>query len=54
MESLAALILGLIDIVAAVAFLIWGVVAGIWYLILIAVLLFAAPFIVMAISAGSW
>lgn len=50
MENLGALILGIIDILVALGLLIWGVVAGIWYLIVIAVVLFIAPFIVMAIS----
>ena len=54
MENIGALVLGIIDILVAVGLLIWGVVAGIWYLIAIAVVLFVAPFIVMAISAGSW
>lgn len=48
MENLGALILGIIDILVALGLLIWGVVAGIWYLIVIAVVLFVAPFIVMA------
>ena len=54
MENLGALILGIIDILVALGLLIWGVVAGIWYLIVIAVVLFVAPFIVMAISASGW
>lgn len=51
MESVGALVLGIIDILIAIALLIWGVVAGVWYLIVIAVVLFIAPFIVMAIAA---
>ena len=54
MENLGALILGIIDILVALGLLIWGVVAGILYLIMIAVVLFVAPFIVMAISASGW
>lgn len=54
MENLGALILGIIDILVALGLLIWGVVAGIWDLIVIAVVLFVAPFIVMAISASGW
>ncbi len=54
MEHLGALILGIIDILVALGLLIWGVVAGIWYLIVIAVVLLVAPFIVMAISASGW
>ena len=54
MENLGALILGIIDILVALGLLIWGVVAGIWYLIVIAVVLFVTPFIVMAISASGW
>lgn len=54
MENLGALILGIIDILVALGLLIWRVIAGIWYLIVIAVVLFIAPFIVMAISASGW
>ena len=53
MPSVGSVILGLIDILVAVGLLIWGVLCGIWYLIVIAVVLFIAPFVVMAISAGS-
>lgn len=51
MEGIGALILGIIDLLVALGLLIWGVVAGVWYLIVIAVVLFIAPFIVLAISA---
>ena len=51
MENIGALILGIIDLLVALGLLIWGVVAGVWYLIVIAVVLFIAPFIVLAISA---
>lgn len=52
MENLGALILGIIDILVVLGLLIWGVIAATWYLIVIAVVLFIAPFIVMAISAS--
>ena len=51
MENLGALILGIVDLLIALALLIWGIVAGIWYLILIAVILFIAPFVVWVIAA---
>ena len=51
MENLGALILGIADLLVAVALLIWGVVAGIWYLILIAVILLIAPFVVWVMAA---
>ena len=51
MENLGALILGIVDLLIALALLIWCVVAGIWYLILIAVILFIAPFVVWGIAA---
>ncbi len=51
MENLGALILGIADLLIALALLIWGVVAGVWYLIVIAVILFIAPFVVWAIHA---
>ena len=51
MENLGVLILGIVDRLIALALLIWGIVAGIWYLILIAVILFIAPFVVWGIAA---
>lgn len=50
-DSVPALVLGIIDFLLAIALLIWGVVAGIWYLILIAVILLVIPFVVMIFAA---
>ncbi|MDE6356098.1 MAG: hypothetical protein K2N68_01685 [Clostridia bacterium] len=51
MENLAALILGIIDILIALGLLIWGIVCSIWYLIVLAIILFILPFVVWIISA---
>ena len=52
MENVGAVVLGVLDVLIALGLLIWGVVAGTWYLIVIAVVLFIAPFVVLAISAS--
>lgn len=51
MESIGAVILGVLDLLVALALLIWGAVAGVWYLIVIAVVLFIIPFVVMIVAA---
>ena len=50
-SGVPALVLGIIDFLLAIALLIWGVVANLWFLILIAVILLVIPFVVMIFTA---